>query len=37
MQFENFVPSVEINNIKRNINTKNEGVEIFSAICSGKD
>ncbi len=37
MQFENFVPSVEINSLQKNINTKNEGVEIFSAICSGKD
>ncbi len=37
MQFENFVPSAEINSIKRNINVKNEGVEIFSAICNGKD
>ena len=34
---QNFVPSIEINNAKRNINVKNEGVEIFSAICSGKD
>lgn len=37
MNFENFVPTVEINSIKNNINTKNEGVEIFSAICNGKD
>ena len=37
MQFENFVPSAEINSIKRNIKVKNEGVEIFSAICNGKD
>jgi hypothetical protein len=37
MNFEKFVPSVEINSIKQNINVKNEGVEIFSAICNGKD
>ena len=29
MQFDNFVPSAEINSIKRNIKVKNEGVEIF--------
>jgi len=37
MNLDKFVPSVEINSIKKNINTKNEGVEIFSAVCSGKD
>lgn len=37
MQLENFVPNVEINSIQRNIKPKNEGVEIFSAICAGKD
>lgn len=37
MQFENFVPSAEINSIQKNIKIKNEGVEIFSAICAGKD
>jgi hypothetical protein len=37
MQFEKFVPSAEINSIQKNIKVKNEGVEIFSAICAGKD
>lgn len=37
MQFDNFVPTVEINSIQKNIKPKNEGVEIFSAVCSGKD
>ncbi len=37
MNFEKFVPNVEINNVQRNMNVKNEGVEIFSAICNGKD
>lgn len=37
MNFDKFVPSVEINSAQKNINVKNEGVEIFSAICSGKD
>ena len=34
---KSFVPTAEINSIQKNINVKNEGVEIFSAICSGKD
>jgi hypothetical protein len=37
MNLEKFVPNVEINSIRKNINVKNEGVEIFSAICNGKD
>lgn len=37
MQFENFVPSAEINSVQKNMTIKNEGVEIFSAICNGKD
>lgn len=37
MNFDKFVPSAEINSIQKNINVKNEGVEIFSAICNGKD
>lgn len=37
MNFEKFMPNVEINSIQKNINVKNEGVEIFSAICDGKD
>ena len=39
MQFnkDNFVPSAEINSIQKNIKPKNEGVEIFSAVCNGKD
>lgn len=37
MNFDNFVPSAEINSIQKNINTRNEGVEIFTAICNGND
>jgi len=37
MNFDKFVPSAEINSIQKNVNVKNEGVEIFSAICNGKD
>lgn len=37
MNFDKFMPNVEINSIQKNINVKNEGVEIFSAVCSGKD
>ena len=37
MLFEKFVPSMEINSMKNNVNAKSEGAEIFSAICRGKD
>ena len=37
MDFKNFIASAEINSMAKNINVRNEGVEIFSAICSGKD
>ena len=37
MRFDNFTPNVELNSLQKSINVKNEGVEIFSAICSGKD
>ena len=37
MRFDNFTPNVELNNLQKSVNVKNEGVEIFSAICSGKD
>jgi hypothetical protein len=37
MDFTKLVPNVEVNSIQKNINVKNEGVEIFSAICAGKD
>ena len=33
----NFQPNVELNSVQKNTKVANEGVEIFSAICSGKD
>lgn len=37
IDFNNFQANVELNNLQKTVNTKTEGVEIFSAICAGKD
>lgn len=37
IDFDKMQANAELNNLQKNINTKNEGVEIFSAICAGKD
>lgn len=37
MTFENLQPNAELNSLQKSVNTKSEGVEIFSAMCAGKD
>lgn len=37
IDFENIQSNVELNSLQKSVNTKTEGVEIFSAMCAGKD
>lgn len=37
IDFEKIQANAELNNLQKSVNTKTEGVEIFSAMCSGKD
>ena len=37
IDFEKIQANAELNSLQKSVNTKTEGVEIFSAICSGKD
>ena len=37
INFENIQANAELNSLQKSVNTKTEGVEIFSAICAGKD
>jgi hypothetical protein len=37
IDFEKIQPNVELNSLQKSVNTKTEGVEIFSAMCAGKD
>lgn len=37
IDFEKIQPNVELNSLQKTVNTKSEGVEIFSAMCAGKD
>lgn len=37
LNFDKFQADVELNSLASKVNTKTEGVEIFSAMCSGKD
>lgn len=37
IDFEKVQPNVELNNLQKSVNTKTRGVEIFSAMCAGKD
>lgn len=37
LNFDNFQASTELNSLEAKVNTKNQGVEIFSAMCAGKD
>lgn len=37
LNFDKFQADVELNNLTSQVNTKSEGVEIFSAMCAGKD
>lgn len=37
INFDSFQANAELNNLQKTVNTKTEGVEIFSAMCAGKD
>lgn len=37
LNFDNFQVDTELNSLESQVNTKTEGVEIFSAMCAGKD
>lgn len=37
IDFTKVQPNVELNNLQHSVNTKKKGVEIFSAMCAGKD
>lgn len=37
LNFDKFQADVELNSLTSKVNTKTEGVEIFSAMCAGKD
>lgn len=37
IDFEKIQANAELNSLQKAVNTKNEGVEIFSAMCAGKD
>lgn len=37
INFDNFQANAEMNSLQSSVNTKTEGVEIFSAMCAGKD
>lgn len=37
IDFEKIQPNAELNSLQKSINTKTKGVEIFSAMCAGKD
>lgn len=37
LNFDKFQADVELNSLASQVNTKTEGVEIFSAMCAGKD
>lgn len=37
IDFSKVQSNVELNNLQKSVNTKTEGVEIFSAMCAGKD
>jgi hypothetical protein len=37
IDFEKIQANNELNSLQKSVNTKTEGVEIFSAICAGKD
>ena len=37
IDFEKIQSNAELNSLQKTVNTKSEGVEIFSAMCAGKD
>jgi hypothetical protein len=37
IDFEKIQANAELNSLQKSVNTKTEGVEIFSAMCAGKD
>ena len=37
IDFESFQANTELNSLQKKVNTKSEGVEIFSAMCAGAD
>lgn len=37
IDFSNIQPNAELNSLQKFVNTKTRGVEIFSAMCAGKD
>ncbi|WP_249312006.1 hypothetical protein [Congzhengia minquanensis] len=37
INFENIQANAELNSLQKTVNVKSEGVEIFSAMCAGKD
>lgn len=37
INFEKIQANAELNSLQKGVNTKSEGVEIFSAMCAGKD
>lgn len=37
IDFERVQPNAELNSLQKSVNTKTRGVEIFSAMCAGKD
>ena len=37
IDFEKIQANAELNSLQKSVNTKSEGVEIFSAMCAGKD
>lgn len=37
IDYDKIQPNAELNNLQRSVNTNTKGVEIFSAMCEGKD